>query len=69
VRRDPGRGAEDGEIDFVLAHPDEGIVCLEVKGRDLECRRGEWRRRLGGTPTRVKDPSPGRSTTATRCSA
>jgi hypothetical protein len=56
VRRDPGRGAEDGEIDFVLAHPDEGIVCLEVKGGDIECRHGEWHRPLGGAPTRVKDP-------------
>ena len=27
VRRDPGQGAGDGEIDFVLAHPDHGIVA------------------------------------------
>jgi nuclease-like protein len=38
VRRDPGKGAEDGEIDFVLAHPREGVVCIEAKGGDIECR-------------------------------
>jgi hypothetical protein len=30
--RDPADGAGDGEIDFVLCHPERGIVCLEVKG-------------------------------------
>jgi hypothetical protein len=56
VRRDHATGAQDGEIDFVLCHPDEGIVCLEVKGGDLECRHGEWHRRAGAERTRVKDP-------------
>jgi hypothetical protein len=56
VRRDPGTGAHDGEIDFVLSHPERGIVCLEVKGGDLECRHGEWLRRTDGAWTRVKDP-------------
>ncbi len=52
----PGEGARDGEIDFVLCHPDHGIVCLEVKGGDLECRHGEWLRRINGALERVKDP-------------
>ena len=56
VRRDPGQGARDGEIDFVLAHPERGIVCLEVKGGDLECRHGEWRRRREGGWERARDP-------------
>ncbi len=56
LRRDHATGAADGEIDFVLCHPDEGIVCLEVKGGDLECRHGEWHRRFGGERRRVKDP-------------
>jgi hypothetical protein len=57
VRRDPARGAIDGEIDFVLCHPHRGIICLEVKGGDLECRYGEWLRRgQGGELERVKDP-------------
>ncbi len=52
VHRDPRDGAADGEVDFVLCHPDEAIVCLEVKGGDLECRHGEWLRR----GERAKDP-------------
>jgi hypothetical protein len=24
--------AHDGEVDFVIAHPDEGVLLLEVKG-------------------------------------
>src|SRR4051812_2699380 len=29
VARDPGEGALDGEIDFVLCHRERAIVCLE----------------------------------------
>src|SRR4051794_39184335 len=56
IRRDRAMGAEDGEIDFVLSHPEEGIVCLEVKGGDIECRHGEWRRRTDDDWERVRDP-------------
>lgn len=49
-------GAKDGELDFVLCHPEQGVLCLEVKGGSIECRHGEWYRDLGGTPTRVQDP-------------
>lgn len=56
VQRDHATGAKDGEIDFVLCHPDEGIVCLEVKGGDIECRHGEWHRTIDGVKERVKDP-------------
>ena len=45
LERDPDEGARVGEIDFVLCHPDEGILCLEVKGGGIECRHGAWRRR------------------------
>ena len=41
VVRDKKQGVEDGEIDFVLAHPEHGIVCLEVKGGGIECQHGE----------------------------
>ena len=54
--RDPGEGALDGEIDFVLCHPDQGILCLEVKGGGIECRFGEWSRLIDGKRQRVKDP-------------
>jgi hypothetical protein len=52
VQRDPAEGAQDGEVDFVLCHPAEAVICLEVKGGDLECRYGEWSRR----GERAKDP-------------
>ena len=56
MMRDHAEGAEDGEVDFVLCHPERGIVCLEVKGGGIECRHGEWFRVLDGERTRVPDP-------------
>jgi hypothetical protein len=56
VHRDHAEGARDGEVDFVLCHPACGIVCLEVKGGDIECQYGEWRRLIDGEMRRVKDP-------------
>lgn len=56
ITADEGRGALDGEIDFVLCHPDYGIVCLEVKGGSVECRHGEWSTVRDGKRERMKDP-------------
>jgi hypothetical protein len=56
VRRDRDEGALDGEIDFVLAHPEKGIVVLEVKGGDIDCRFGEWSRTVDGQRERMRDP-------------
>lgn len=56
VFRDPATGAKDGESDFVIAHPDRGIISLEVKGGGIECRHGEWFRLKGGTRERMIDP-------------
>lgn len=33
--RDLQSGAQDGEADFVIAHPDQGILVLEVKGGNI----------------------------------
>lgn len=33
IARDPAEGADSHEIDLVLSHPDQGALCLEVKGR------------------------------------
>src|SRR5438128_1680123 len=33
---------EYGEIDFVVIIPDNGIVCLEVKGGGVSCTNGKW---------------------------
>src|SRR3954447_15134245 len=56
MMRDPAEGAKDGEIDFVLCHPEKAILCLEVKGGGLECRHGEWFRLVAGKKARMKDP-------------
>ena len=42
VVRDKEQGSDDGEIDFVIAHPERGVLCLEVKGGGIECKHGEW---------------------------
>lgn len=51
-----GQRAKEGEIDFVLCHPDKGMVCLEVKGGGVECRFGEWWSIRDGRRERIKDP-------------
>src|SRR5713101_5302373 len=42
--RDVRSGAKDGETDFVLAHPDYGILILEVKGGQVryDGSSGQW---------------------------
>src|SRR5680860_110677 len=57
LERDPDEGARVGEIDFVLAHPTEGILTLEVKGGGIECNHGAWRRKKpNGKWEPIKDP-------------
>ncbi len=56
VVRDKDTGSDDGEIDFVLVHPDEGVLCLEVKGGGIECQHGEWYGIHDGKRERIKDP-------------
>jgi hypothetical protein len=56
VARDDGEGALDGEIDFVLSHPQQAVLCLEVKGGSVECQYGEWYSVREGQRTRIRDP-------------
>jgi len=56
IAQDRRFGTRDGEIDFVLAQPEEAIVCLEVKGGGIECRHGQWLRRKEGTTEPMRDP-------------
>ena len=44
LSRSPAAGAFDGEADFVVAHPDRGILILEVKGGAIERvgATGDW---------------------------
>ena len=53
IYRDHAQGARDDEGDFVLCHPDRGIVCLEVKGGGLECQHGAFYRLPAGGPARA----------------
>lgn len=50
--KDPRGRARDGEADFVIAHPERGILVVEAKGGEIRYDRGEqtWSRRsLDGT--------------------
>lgn len=39
----PGRPAQDGEADVVIAHPERGLLVIEVKaGRPARDSRGRW---------------------------
>ena len=58
VVRDKKKGSDDGEIDFVLAHPEHGILCLEVKGGGIECQHGEWYGIHDGKRERIRGPVP-----------
>src|SRR5204862_3469322 len=56
VARDDAEGAIDGEIDFVLCHPQQAILCLEVKGGSVECQHGSWYSVRDGKRERIRDP-------------
>lgn len=51
------RSGPYGEIDFVVIVPDEGVVCLEVKGGRVSCENGVWRtRNRRGEVAALKSP-------------
>ena len=56
VVRDKEQGSDDGEIDFVIAHPERGVLCLEVKGGGIECKHGEWFGIHDGVREGIRDP-------------
>src|SRR5581483_9846256 len=56
VARNHAEGSSEGEIDFVLAHPEQPVLCLEVKGGGIECQHGEWFRLVDGKRARVRGP-------------
>lgn len=56
VARDHAEGSKDGEIDFVLIHPEKGILCIEVKGGGIECQHGGWYRTGKEGRQRIEDP-------------
>jgi hypothetical protein len=51
-----GRQAE-GEGDFILVNPSQGLLCLEVKGgREFRVEKGKWSRRENAGFARIADP-------------
>ena len=56
----PGKGGrpEQGESDFVLAHPDFGVLTLEVKGGSIrfDAAKGTWSSTGKAGEQRIKDP-------------
>lgn len=49
----------DREIDFLVLHPELGLVLVEVKGRGVEPRGEHWIRRRSDGVEEVLDESPG----------
>ena len=54
TKKDGGK-ARDGEIDFVLVHPERGIVCVEVKGT-VKHEDGQWQEEYNGRWKPSRDP-------------
>lgn len=57
--RSLGSGARDGEADFILAHPDSGVMILEVKGGSIRYDPilSQWfSRDRSGVEHAIKDP-------------
>jgi nuclease-like protein/UvrD-like helicase family protein/AAA domain-containing protein len=54
------RYAQDGEADFIIAHPEKGVLVIEVKGGIIAYTGGAkpWfsTPRSGGAPIPIKDP-------------
>lgn len=46
-----------GEVDFVIAHPDLGVLIMEVKGGDVEVKQGIWYSTgYTGRTSEIQDP-------------
>ncbi len=56
--RRPGPGRyEQGEGDFILVHPERGVLVLEVKGGEVAHHDGIWTTtRRGGSRVEIEDP-------------
>ena len=56
---DTGGGEFDGEADFIIAHRENGLLFLEVKGGRVSCRKedGQWLSTdRDGFTFRIKNP-------------
>lgn len=46
----------DGQVDFILLHPEHGAIVLEVKGGDVVAEGGSWTSRNREGTFEIKDP-------------
>lgn len=51
-----GAPLREGEADFVLLHPERGLMILEVKGGEPFLEGGQWFRQHGAMRRGMKDP-------------
>jgi hypothetical protein len=57
LEKRPGDEPQDGEADVVLAHPDLGVMVIEVKGGRIQRIGGRWESVDGtGRAHRIKNP-------------
>jgi hypothetical protein len=59
IAHDPRSGARDGESDFIIAHPQHGVLALEVKGGQIHLhqRTQKWTStNVKGKTHNIKDP-------------
>ncbi len=57
LEKRPGDEPADGEADFVAAHPDLGVMVIEVKGGRVARIGGQWESvDRQGNRHRIKDP-------------
>lgn len=55
-RGDEGRALLEGEADFVVVHPERGLLVLEVKGGKVHHEDGRWHRRVRDSLKPIRDP-------------
>jgi hypothetical protein len=56
---DEDKGAREGEADFIIAHPNKGVIFLEVKGGGIsfDAYKGQWySQNRKGESIPIKDP-------------
>ncbi len=56
VMLEPEEGPRDREGDFVILHPDYGMLVIEVKSGEVQFRNRRWIRRFDGTDKEISDP-------------
>jgi hypothetical protein len=57
LEKRPGAEPQDGEADIVLAHPDLGVMVVEVKGGRIQRVGGRWESLdRHGSANQIKDP-------------